>query len=257
MRKSDVPDAMKKVRTVAAFLLIMSFQSRLFAQQPDSSSPSALTAFAKHFLEQERGLWTSPLHIKREDAKWLVPLGAGVGVLLLTDTNISGEANEAPGLRRPSRTISYAGSAVPMIAAPVALMALGRLANNERAARAGSIGLEAVVHSALIVDALKAVTNRERPNKLAGDGGFWDGGKSFPSGHAMTSWALAAAIADQYPDKKWIGITGYSVAAAISVSRVGGLNHFPSDVLLGSSLGWLIGHYVSHHSVSKNSPRKN
>ena len=104
---------------------------------------------------------------------------------------------------------------------------------------------------------LSIITNRERPNKLAGDGGFWDGGKSFPSGHAMTSWALAAAIANQYPDKKWIRITGYSVAGAISVSRVGGLNHFPSDVLIGSSLGWLIGHYVSHHSVSKNSPRKN
>src|SRR5436190_13404252 len=258
MRKSDVPDAMKEARAVAAFLLIIAFQTKLFAQQQDSSSsPSALTAFAKQFLEQERGLWTSPLHTKREDAKWLVPLGAGVGALLLTDTNISGEANETPSLRRPSRTISYAGSPIPMIAAPVALMALGRLSNNERATRAGSIGLEAVLHSALIVGALKTVTNRERPNKLAGDGGFWDGGKSFPSGHAMTSWALAAAIADQYPDKKWIVITGYSVAAAISVSRVGGLNHFPSDVLIGSSLGWLIGHYVSHHSVSKNSPRKN
>lgn len=249
---------MKQVRTIAFLLLIIAFQNNSYAQQEDSSpSPSALTGFAKQFLEQERGLWTSPLHIAPNDMKWLVPLGISAGALLRTDRNISNEANEAAGLRRPSRIISQAGSATATFIAPLALMTIGRLTNNERASEAGLVGLQAVLNSALIVQMLKSATNRERPNKLTGNGGFWDGGKSFPSGHAMTSWALATAISDQYPDKKWISITGYSVAAAVSVSRVGGLNHFPSDVLIGSSLGWLIGHYVSHHSFSKRTPQKN
>ena len=54
MRKSDVPDAMKEARAVVALLLIIAFQTKLFAQQQDSSSsPSALTAFAKQ-LESQR-----------------------------------------------------------------------------------------------------------------------------------------------------------------------------------------------------------
>lgn len=34
------------------------------------------------------------------------------------------------------------------------------------------------------------------------------------------------------------------MAAAVSVSRFTGRNHYPSDVLVGSALGYLIGHYV-------------
>jgi len=241
---------MNKASTVAALIVVLAFQCNSFAQD-------RLADFTKQFFQQERGLWMSPLHADREDMKWLVPLGIGAGALLRTDRNISNEANEAVAVRRPSRIISQAGSAKATFVAPLALMTIGRLSNNERATEAGRVGLQAVLHSALIVQMLKSATNRERPNKLSGDGGFWDGGKSFPSGHAMTSWALAAAISDQYRDKKWVGITGYGVATAVSLSRVGGLNHFPSDVLIGSSLGWLIGHYVSHHAFSKRTPEKN
>ena len=241
---------MSQASTVAVLIVALAFECNSFAQD-------RLADFTKQFLQQERGLWTSPLHVGPKDMKWLLPLGISAGALFRTDRNISSEVGEVVALRRPSGIISRAGSATPMIVAPLALMTLGRLSNSERTSHAGSIGLDAVLHSALIVQTLKTVTNRERPNKRVGDGGFWDGGRSFPSGHAMTSWALAAAIADQYPDKKWIGITGYSLATAVSVSRVGGLNHFPSDVLIGSSLGWLIGHYVSHHPVSKRTPKKN
>jgi membrane-associated phospholipid phosphatase len=241
---------MSKASTVAVLIIGLAFECNSFAQD-------RLADFTKQFLQQERGLWTSPLHGGPKDMKWLLPLGIGAGAFLRTDRNISGEVGEVAGLRRPSRIISRAGSAFPVLVAPLAVMAVGRVSHNERASQAGSVAFEAVLHSALIVQMLKTATNRERPSKQAGDGGFWDGGKSFPSGHAMTSWALAAAIADQYSGKKWIGITGYGVAAAVSVSRVGGLNHFPSDVLIGSSLGWLIGHYVSHHAVSKRTPQKN
>jgi membrane-associated phospholipid phosphatase len=241
---------MNKARTVAALIVALAFECNAFAQD-------RLADFTKQFLQQERGLWTSPLHVDRQDIKWLLPLGISAGALLRTDRNISDEVGEVATLRRSSRVISRAGSAVPILVAPLAIMAIGHVSKNETASKAGRVGLEAVLHSVVMVQTLKTLTNRERPNKLAGDGGFWDGGKSFPSGHAMTSWALAAAIADQYPDKKWIGITGYSMATAISVSRVGGLNHFPSDVLIGSSLGWLIGHYVSHHAVNKRTPQKN
>ena len=202
---------MSKASTVAVLIIGLAFEGNSFAQD-------RLADFIKQFLQQEPGLWTSPLHVGPKDMKWLLPLGISAGALFRTDRNISSEVSEVVALRRPSGIVSRAGSATPMIVAPLALMTLGRLSNSERTSHAGSIGLEAVLHSALIVQTLKTVTNRERPNKRVGDGGFWDGGRSSPSGHATTSWALAAAIADQYPDKKWIGITGYGIATAVSVS---------------------------------------
>ena len=43
----------------------------------------------------------------------------------------------------------------------------------------------------------------------------------------------------------------YTLAATVSVSRVMARQHFPSDALLGSTMGYLVGGYVyNHHSVN-------
>src|SRR5258707_14437057 len=41
----------------------------------------------------------------------------------------------------------------------------------------------------------------------------------------------------------------YGLASAVSASRITGKQHFPSDVLVGSAIGWLEGMYVyrKHH----------
>ena len=156
---------MSKASTVAVLIIGLAFEGHSFAQD-------RLADFIKQFLQQEPGLWTSPLHVGPKDMKWLLPLGISAGALFRTDRNISSEVSEVVALRRPSGIVSRAGSATPMIVAPLALMTLGRLSNSERTSHAGSIGLEAVLHSALIVQTLKTVTNRERPNKRVGDGGF-------------------------------------------------------------------------------------
>ena len=64
----------------------------------------------------------------------------------------------------------------------------------------------------------------------------------------MLAWTLAGVIAGQYPSK-WVQVSVYSIASGVSVTRVLGQEHFPSDVLVGAAAGWLIGHYVfeKHH----------
>jgi membrane-associated phospholipid phosphatase len=42
-------------------------------------------------------------------------------------------------------------------------------------------------------------------------------------------------------------LTIYTLATGVSLTRVLGQEHFPSDVLIGSAAGWLIGHYVYRH----------
>ena len=51
-------------------------------------------------------------------------------------------------------------------------------------------------------------------------------------------------IAHEYHDQPLICWGAYGVAAAVSASRVTGLKHHPSDVVIGGALGFLIGRYV-------------
>jgi undecaprenyl-diphosphatase len=61
---------------------------------------------------------------------------------------------------------------------------------------------------------------------------------SFPSGHAMSAFAVAAAIAVLAPRVRWAVL---GVAAAIAFSRVYLGVHFWIDVLAGAALGIAVG----------------
>jgi len=59
----------------------------------------------------------------------------------------------------------------------------------------------------------------------------------------MLAWSAAAAMAEEYRSP-WAQAGLYSLATGVSLTRVLGQEHFPTDVLVGSATGWLIGHYV-------------
>jgi membrane-associated phospholipid phosphatase len=63
----------------------------------------------------------------------------------------------------------------------------------------------------------------------------------------MSAFALAAVMSREYHDKRLVVFGSYGLATAVGLARVGGLNHFPSDVLVGAVMGELIGQYVVHH----------
>ena len=67
----------------------------------------------------------------------------------------------------------------------------------------------------------------------------------------MNVWSFAHVIAGQYNGIATQAIV-YGLASTVSVSRVIARDHFPSDVLVGSTFGWLIGGYVLHHRSVEN-----
>jgi membrane-associated phospholipid phosphatase len=91
----------------------------------------------------------------------------------------------------------------------------------------------------------------------AESGEFWPDGKhyagadSFPSGHSAMAFAFAHVVASEYPNWK-TKLLVYSLAAATAVERVGGREHFPSDVLVGSAIGYLVGGYVYNHQAASS-----
>jgi hypothetical protein len=212
---------------------------------PDTlvSSPGLISGFASDFVRDQKNIWTSPLHIKGEDAKWLVPVAAGTGGLFLLDHPISDSVKSDTALRTHSNAISTAGLIAPW-AVPGAMWFLGSMNHNDHAAEAGRLGLEAELDSQVVMQVLKLVTNRQRPN-LADY-------RSFPSGHAMSAFAMAAVLSSEYHEKPLVVFGSYGFATAVSLARVGGMNHFPSDVLAGAVIGELIGRYVVHHHKAQS-----
>ena len=95
-------------------------------------------------------------------------------------------------------------------------------------------------------------SRRTRPTGGISRSDFFDGGSSFPSGHSIEAWSLATVIAHEYHDRLAVQIAAYGIASAVSVSRFTGRNHYLSDVLVGSALGYGIGRYVYHAHHRRN-----
>ena len=111
--------------------------------------------------------------------------------------------------------------------------------------------LAAVLIFVLIVSqGLKAIIFRERPfvthpsiEKLSEAGS-----SSFPSGHTLEAFAIAAVLSFLFSKKK-ITIPVYIWAALVAYSRMALGVHYPSDVLagiiIGTFIGWIIPCIVS------------
>ena len=134
-----------------------------------------------------------------------------------------------------------------MPAQPDAIFVTGLVTDNTHAKDTGVATARAAIDSVIMFAAMKAIFQRQRPFSGGAEGKFfsgnWNNG-SFPSGHAMFDWTIASVIAHEYP--RWeVAAAMYSLALFGSGSRVTAGVHFPSDVVVGSTLGFLVGRYVA------------
>lgn len=215
--------------------------------------PSAKMSVKRVFLNlpgDQKAIWTSPFHLRFEDAPWVVPLAGATGLFFARDRSImSREHSNLTAIDR-SDNISNGGT-IALAGVPAMMYVWGSLNGSGRSKETGLLTGEALINSFVVVEALKGVFGRERPTLPDGRGRFFQdfGDPSFPSLHSMLSWTAASVIAHEYPG--WLSQTlAYGTASAVSVARVTGRKHFPSDVVIGGGLGWLIGRqvYNRHHN---------
>src|SRR5438477_10222555 len=223
---------------------------------PKSSSSSTLEEdFFKNILRDQKAIWTAPFRLHGRDARYLVPLGAGAAALIATDQKTGDEIAESTRALNASRIISYAGSMYGVGAVTATFYLAGRAGHNDRAREMGILGAEALIDSAIVVTAVKEITQRTRPSGGRSRSDFFDGGSSFPSGHSIEAWSLATVIANEYHDHLPVQIAAYGIASAVSVARFTGQKHYLSDILVGSAMGYGIGRYVYRtHHLARSGP---
>ncbi|HET9401481.1 MAG TPA: phosphatase PAP2 family protein [Candidatus Acidoferrales bacterium] len=215
-------------------------------------------------LHDQAGIWTSPFRLHAQDALWLLPLGAAVGVSIHYDPQTMTHVSTDPHRIRVSTHISNAG-AYGSVGLLGVMYVIGRSAKNDTMRETGLLGLEAVADAAIVTEVLKYATNRERPNEALGTGRFWPTGTrnyptgaSMPSLHATVTAAFARVVAEETPGKIWIHLAVYALAVGVDVTRVTAREHFPSDAIVGSAIGYLVGGYVyRQHSQAANGSANN
>src|SRR6185437_3177664 len=208
----------------------------------DDYNNSLGVSLLKHIAQDQEGLWTAPARVTLQDTIWLVPLGGLTAGLIATDRDTSLHISNS--LHSQNRYASLSNYGIAAVAGGTgALYLWGRFTDNDHAREAGLLAGEAAVDSLAITEAVKYTAGRNRPFQGNHSGKFWSGGDSFPSNHAAAAWAAASVLSHEYPGPL-PKLLAYGAAAAISAARVESKQHFTSDVLVGSAIGWLTGEFV-------------
>ena len=199
------------------------------------------------FTQDQRNIWTSPLHIRLADTTWLVPLAGVTAGLFVTDQQYSASLSTNTNTISHYKKISNLGIA-SLAGAGAGMYLMSFPSHDEHWRETGFLAGEAAIATFVPIEVMKYSFRRERPYQGNGSGAFFQGGTSFPSEHAAAAWAIAGVFAHEYPGT-FPKLVSYGLASAVSFARVRGRQHFPSDVLVGSVLGYLIAEsvYSRHH----------
>jgi membrane-associated phospholipid phosphatase len=205
---------------------------------------SKLKAGFSRLLGDQAAIYKAPFQARGSERWWFVPFVVA-GALIPADRHVSAE------LPRNNLSVSRRISDVGFYGSEAALGAFllhGLLAHNQHSKETAYLGGEALLNSAIVYAVTNVVTGRQRPLVGNGHGQFFQDhsiSSSFPSGHATFTWAAASTIAHEYPNPA-MKFLWYGIATTVSVTRVTGQKHFPSDVLVGGTLGYLIALKIFH-----------
>ncbi|MDH5182896.1 MAG: phosphatase PAP2 family protein [Gammaproteobacteria bacterium] len=137
----------------------------------------------------------------------------------------------------------------------LSLYLTGKLNDNPQLVQLSANSFEAVVLSGFTTGAGKVLFGRTRPNATSSSADWWQGDKSFPSGHTTMAFALSTVLAES-TDNPSFGrrLFFYSLASLTAYSRMYDQKHWLSDTMAGAAIGINAGLYVVNRH--KQSPAK-
>lgn len=204
-----------------------------------------MTPFLEHLASDQKQFWTLPTRIETKDLKWILPGASVTAAFMASDAWWSRQvpANHIETSKKISDYGLYS-----FVGLGAASYLFGQMTHNDHLAETGLLAGEAAINATAAAYAFKEVTQRQRPYLGNGHGSFFVGGSSFPSEHSAIAWSIASVWAHEYPG--WFSqMAAYGLASTVTLTRVTARQHFPSDVIIGSVLGWYFARqvYRSHH----------
>ena len=121
------------------------------------------------------------------------------------------------------------------------LILIGQTTSDDRLRAMSYAWTQGFVINNLVTEILKRSVRRERPNG--------ENRRSFSSGHASNAFTFAT-LANHYYGAK-MGIPAYGVAAFVAFSRMEKNVHYLSDVVMGATIGYVVGRTVVRGSVKE------
>lgn len=202
--------------------------------------------------------------------------GAGAGTWAFIETGLDWKwrnlAYNNERLARAGLPVLFAGYVVPAVT-PVSLYIAGRFLSDRKMQTAAAALTQALLLSQITQISIKMITERTVPGVISGvffepghtrdtrtedfsgefnwfTFNFYDG---WPSGHVLSAFSAAAALAEIYDDKPVLKIGVYTWAVLMGVG-VAVNTHWASDSFAGALMGYAIGKSVgmSFNRLLKN-----
>ena len=208
-----------------------------------------------NIIEDQKRIWTFPFKAKAVNPWWppVIVLGASAS-FVASDPYTAPHFLNTTNFHGYNQAFSSTNSAAMIVAVPAAIYGIGWLHKDSYAKNTALLASEAAADVYLLDLAMKPISARRQPLSYSGNGpysdSFFNGSRSpfhsggFYSGHAALSMAVAPVVAHRYRNHRWVPIAAYTLAGAISFSRVTTNNHFAADAFVGAAMGFVIAHYV-------------
>jgi len=182
--------------------------------------------------------------VRPSNLKWELPILAATGVLIAKVDRPADNRIQSISLQQTAGRWSNIGLGLELGSAALAY-GIGCGKHHSYLRDTGFKALAAMGAAGTADLALKLAFDRQFPYTPNSTGKFWGGGRAFPSGHSATSFAFAAVVAHRYPKNKWVKWGAYALATGVSLSRYPAKKHYPSDILIGATLGYVTGTYLA------------
>ena len=239
MRRSPSVSLPRQIllRLLLLAVAILPATTPLEAAHPDPKK------FLFRLADNQKQVWTTPARSStwKKTPTWVF-IGLAAPSFSL-DGDFSTHLRESTSLDGFNSFFASDTSDIIFATLPLVFVLSGVATGSKRFTDFGWKSTEVALTSWISTLGVKAVTQRSRPHE-GHTYGFWKGGNSFSSGHAAVAWSLSALAVREFPDHRWVRWVAYPLAAAISISRISSGNHFASDVVFGSLLGYSVGRYL-------------
>ncbi len=233
------------------------------AGPPTATQEEEKSNFFKDLLADDWAILSSPTRIK---AKHLLTWGSAAlitAVLVKNDETLFSRAKRFQEKHKWiddwSPQITKLGDGTINLGVAGVFYLCGVILKDKKAKKTGELGIMSLIHAGVVVQLLKHLTGRKRPEAAPYGEDHWEGPAgffkryknhsdmyydSFFSGHTITAWSIAAVVAKMYNKSFIVPAICYSLAAAAGLSRVAENKHWFSDVFVGAVVGYAIGNFL-------------